>query len=141
MSLQKIVRLIALLVGILGIVFWILLLGSTDPYTDIMINIAKILVIVTAAVVLLFTLLNLVSHPKKLKKALIAVVSFLIVVLIGYALAKGNNIDLDEMAEKGINVTESTSRTVGAGLITFYILAILAAGIMIFSGIGKFFKK
>lgn len=141
MTIQKITKLIAAIIGVAGIVLWIFLLGSTEPYADIMINVAKVLVVAAAAIVLLFTLINLISHPDKLKKSLLAIVSFLVIVAIGYVLADGADINMQDMAKRGISITESTSKLVGAGLITFYILAILAAGMMLFTGIAKFLKK
>lgn len=132
MRLQKIISIVAILIGLVGILFWILLLGSTDPYADLMINVAKVLVIVTAAIVLLFTLVNLVSHPSKLKKALLAIAGFLVVVVISYVLAKGEATD---------QVSASASKWVGTGLYAFYLLTLIAALTMLISGIGKFFKR
>ncbi|WP_340075198.1 hypothetical protein [Leptobacterium sp. I13] len=126
------IKIAVLIIGALSIVLWFLLLGSTDPYSDLMINIAKYLVIITAAVVLLFTLKNLVSHPDKLKKALIAVVGFLIVVGIGYALADGEATD---------TTSASASKWVGTGLYTFYVLTFIAIGAMVVSGIKKTLTK
>ncbi|NER12737.1 hypothetical protein GWK08_04740 [Leptobacterium flavescens] len=128
---QKIVKIAVIALGVLGIILWFLLLGSVDPYTDLMINIAKFLVIIAAAIVLIFTFKNLISHPDKLKKALIAIVGFLIVVAIGYALSNGEATD---------TTSASASKWVGTGLYTFYILTFIAAGAMILSGIKKIFK-
>ena len=128
----KIVKILAILIGVLGLILWVLLLGSESPYADIMINIAKFLVIITAAVVLIFTIKNLISHPDKLKKALIAIVGFVVIVGIGYVLADGT--------AQG-TASASDSKWVGTGLWTFYILTIVAVAAMVISGVKKILSK
>lgn len=128
---MKIFRILAIAVGVVGLILWILLLGSTDPYTDVMLHLGKGLVYITAATVLFFTIKNLVAHPEKLKKALVTLVVFAVIVAIGYAMADGNT----------EGATESTSKWVGAGLYTFYILTVLAILAMAWTGLKKLIGK
>jgi len=59
---------------------------------------------------------------------------------VSYLLASGTNLDLQPFIDKGLNVTETTSKNVGAGLYAFYALAILAIVAMVLSGIKKLVK-
>ncbi len=138
---QKIAKIVALVLGVVSIVLWVLLLGKEDPYSNLMFYIAYILIAIGIAIVLIFTIMNLLSHPDKLKKSLISIVGFVVVLALSYVLSKGTDINLSEMADKGVTATESTSKIVGAGLITFYILTAIAAGTMIVSGIKKLIAK
>ena len=52
-------------------------------------------------------------------------------------LADGSDYQSYTIVDDSTELTESTSKWVGAGLYAFYILAILAIGAMIFSGIKK----
>ena len=90
---MNIFRILAIAVGIIGIVLWILLLGSEEPYTDYMLHLGKGLVWIAAILTLFFTIKNLVAHPDKLKKAIITIVAFLAVVGIAYAVADGTATD------------------------------------------------
>lgn len=146
---QKIIKIILILLGVLGIVFWVLLPGSDVPASDAMENtnvnamfyIAYVLLGIPVVAVLFYTLKNLASNPDKLKKSLIAIASFAIILVISYALSSGTDVNLDKFSEAGIDVNESSSKMVGAGLIAFYILAALAIISMLLSGVKKILSK
>jgi amino acid transporter len=146
---QKIIKIVLILLGVLGIVFWVLLPGSDvsssaameDTNVNAMFYIAYILLAIPVIAVLLYTFKNLASNPDKLKKSLILIVSFLIVLAISYALSSGTDVNLDKFMEAGIDVDESSSKMVGAGLIAFYILAAVAILSMLLSGVKKILSK
>lgn len=140
MGLYKILKIVALLLGVAGIIFWFMLLAKGDEAikatgegVDPMIYIAYITMAIVLAFVLIFVLKGLFSGD--IKKTLMSIGAFLVVVILGYVLASGSIEGLPEV--DGAPVTESTSKWVGTGLKTFYILAILAIGAMIFSGFKK----
>lgn len=137
----KIAKILAIVLGVVGVILWALIARSEDPSgsntIDIMINLGKYMTILAAVVALLFTLVNLVTHPNKLKKALISLGVFALVVIVSYAVSSGTDVDLTKMAERGIETSEGTSKTVGAGLIAFYILAAMAVLSMVVSGFKK----
>ncbi len=87
-----------------------------------------------AAVV--FPIMHMIQNPKGAKSALIGVVALLVVFGISYALAG------DEMTAKYANFISGpeASKRVSMGLIAFYILAIGAIGVTVFSGVSKLFK-
>jgi hypothetical protein len=78
----------------------------------------------------------LASNPAKLKKAGISVAAFLVIVLISFLFSEGVETPLKD----GEVLSASGSRWVGTGLRTFYILAVVAVGAMVFSGVKRFFK-
>ena len=130
---QKIAKIIAIILGVIGIVLWAMIVSSdsNDGAIDGMLHMGKAMTYITAGITLIFTILNLVSSGSKLKKALISIVGFAIVVIISYAIADSSEIR---------GASASTSKWVGAGLYTFYFLLAIAAGTMLFSGIKKMFK-
>ena len=144
MGLHKILKIVALILGVVGIVFWFLILSkgddaieATGEVVDPMLYIAYITLGIVLLFVLIFVLKGIFSGD--LKKTLMSVGAFLVVVVIGYVMSSGSIEGLPLV--DGAPVTESTSKWVGAGLNTFYILALLAILAMIFSGFKKITSK
>jgi hypothetical protein len=79
----------------------------------------------------------LFSDPAKLKKAAISVGLFLVVVVISYLISDG----IETPLKDGEVLSASASRWVGTGIRTFYILAAVAIGLMLFSGVTRIIKK
>lgn len=89
-----------------------------------------------AVAAIVFPIINIAKNPAGGKSALIGVIALLVVFGISYALAG------DEMTDKYAKFISGpdASKRVSAGLISFYILAIGAIGVTIFSGFSKLFK-
>lgn len=89
-----------------------------------------------ALAAIVFPIMHMIQNPKGAKSALIGVVALLVVFGVSYALAG------DEMTAKYANFISGpeASKRVSMGLIAFYILAIGAIGVTVFSGISKLFK-
>ena len=102
-----------------------------------LVSLAQIILIITVVVTLVFSLMNLATDSKKLKKALIFVGCFLLIIGIGYAISSGVETDLKD----GKVLSANGSRWVETGLRVFYILAFLAIGSMLFSGVKKILNK
>ncbi|MBH46135.1 MAG: hypothetical protein CMC93_05920 [Flavobacteriaceae bacterium] len=107
--------------------------GAVSPLVEL----AKIVLILTVAITLIFTLRGLFSDLAKLKKAGIAIGMFLAVLLLSYALSDGVETPLKD----GEMLSASGSKWVGTGIRTFYILAVLAICLMLVSGARKIFNK
>ncbi|WP_224487695.1 hypothetical protein [Robertkochia flava] len=138
----RIAKILAIILGVVGLVVWVMIARNDNPsqsgMVDVMINLGYWMTIITAVVTFAFSIWQLLTHPDKLKKALISLGVFALVLFISYAvLSSGTDINLDRLAQRGINVTEGTSKMVGAGLWAFYLLAIIAVVAMVFSGIKK----
>lgn len=145
----KIAKIIAIILGVIGLVLWVLIAradsdvvaqagSSSNTVVGLMINLGYWATIIVAIVTLLFSLVGLASEPEKLKKALISLGVFGVVVLVSYLIATSEGFNFDKMADKGINVSAGTVKWVDAGLWSFYILAILALLAML---IGSFKKQ
>ena len=102
-----------------------------------MVELARIVLIITVSVTLIFTLLGLFSDSAKLKKASISVGLFIVVIAISYLLSDGVETPLKD----GEVLSASGARWVGTGIRTFYILALIAISLMLFSGVNKILKK
>ena len=86
---------------------------------------------------LVFSLLNLASHPEKLKRTGISIGLFATVLLIAFLLSDG----VETPMKDGEVLSAFGSRCVETGLRTFYFLVIIAIGSMLFSGVKKLIKK
>ncbi len=149
MKVQNIVKIISAVLGVFGIVFLFRIIGVGDDEIKMLamegdygivsplVTLAQVILIITIVVTLIFSLMNLGSDSKKLKKALIFIGCFLVVVGLGYALSTGQEVDLKD----GEVLSASGSRWVETGLRVFYILAVLAIGSMLFSGVKKILNR
>jgi hypothetical protein len=71
-----------------------------------------------------------------IKRTLIAVGAFILVVVIAYLLTDGTETQLSD----GTMLSANANHWVGAGLVTFYMLAGIAILLMVLSGIRKLIK-
>jgi len=145
--LHKILKIIALILSVLGAIWLvrIILAGDTaitdsaelqDSLVTPFILIAYATIAIAIVFVLVFVLKNLFSSGSSLKSTLIGLGAFLAVVVISYVLASGEEVQLRD----GEVLSASASRWVEAGIYAFYILAIVAIGAMVFSGVKKLAK-
>jgi uncharacterized membrane protein len=88
--------------------------------------------------VVVFVVKNLFTNTSGLKNTLIGVGAFAAVLIVSYVVSGGDV--MQYKLQDGI-ATESQSHMVGAGLTAFYILIIVAALTMIFSGVKKVISK
>ena len=93
-----------------------------------------LIVAVLAAVVL--PLIKAVQSPAELLKSLYGVVALLVIFGIAYAVS-GSGVRPNWAV---VGVGEGTSKLIGAGLITFYIVVVIAFAGLIFSEINKALK-
>ena len=149
MNLQTIVKIVSAVFGLLGVVFLFRIIGAGDEEIKMaatsgdfatvspLVSLAIAILLITVLITLVFSILNLASSSKKLKKSLIFVGCFVVVTLIAYAVSDG----VETPMKDGEVLSANGSRWVGTGLRMFYILATLAILSMIFSGAKKILKK
>ena len=149
MKIQNIVKIISAVIGVLAAFFLLRIIGTGDDDIKMaatmgdfgavspLVELARIVLVLTLAITLIFTLRGLFSDLAKLKKAGIAIGLFLAVVFLSYALSDGVETPLKD----GEMLSASGSKWVGTGIRTFYILAVLAIGLMLVSGARKIFNK
>jgi hypothetical protein len=141
MALHKILKIVALLLSIAGIIFLAMIITKGDTVVsetgagvDGFLYVAYITFAITLLFVLFFVLKGIFEG--NIKSTLIAVGAFLLVVVISYVLADGTPM----LNPEGDTLSASDSKWIGTGLYMFYILAVLAIGSMVFSGVQKFTK-
>ncbi len=130
MGLHKVLRIVVLILAIVGIVALAMELFSGNGL-NLQLYVAYITLALTLFIVLVYVLKETFSG--NLKKTLMSLGAFILVIIIAYVLANGTETEMRD----GEMLSASGSKWVGTGLITFYILAILAIGSMIYSGIKK----
>lgn|SRR5690606_22470267 len=150
MNLHKILKIVAAVLGLLGIIFLVRIISKGDEaiqsaavdgdtaILDPMAWITYLIFGLTIALVIFFVIKNLFTNSSSLKGTLIGVGAFLLVLIISYAVSTGS--DASNYLYNGVAVTEGESKMVGAGLIAFYILIIGAAVATVFSGFKKLTK-
>ena len=148
MNFQKIVKIVAGILGGLGVIFLFRILGVGDDEIKMaasmgdygtvspLITIAQLILYVSVAATVIFSLRTLFGDPQKLKKALISVGFLLVVVGIAYVSSTGVETPLKD----GEVLSASGSRWVGTGIRVFYYLAIIAIGAMVFASAKKLTK-
>ena len=156
MKISKVLSYVVLAVGAVGIVLWFLM---TSSFTKMMeengvaearelplevasaaVNPLYYITLIVFGLVILVTLItvfsSLAKNPAGIKKAAIGIVVFAVVAVIGYVLAQG----VETPMKDGEILSAGGSKLVGAGLYMFYILAIIAVGLMVISGFKKLIK-
>lgn len=148
MNIQKITTIAALILGVLGLIFQVTILSKGDDVIEMdglagdfssvspMITLALVILAIVVLITVVSSLAALATNAAKLKKALISVVAFALVVVVSFLFSEGVETPLKD----GEVLSASGSRWVGTGLRTFYILAVVAVGTMVFSGVKRFLK-
>ena len=149
MKIQNIIKSISAVIGLLAALFLvrIILAGDEDikmaasmgEYGKVsaLVNLARIVLSLSVVITLIFSLRGLFSDIKKLKKAAISVGFFLIVIMISFFLSDG----VETPMKDGEFLSAIGSKLVETGIRTFYLLATIALGLMIYSGLIKILKK
>ena len=143
MGLHKILKIIAFALAIVGAVLALTIIAGDEETAQSMggnlLYVAYIVLGIVIALVLLFVMKGLFAG--NIKKTLMTVGAFLVIIVISYVLSSGSDLNLQPFNDKGLGITEAISKNVGAGLYAFYILAVLAIGSMLFGGVKKLFNK
>jgi hypothetical protein len=143
MNTQKIFKYIALALGVIGLILQVVILNQGDDTIKLnalsgdyglvstMVTLALIVLAITVSLTLIFSINNLASDSKKLKKALLSIVAFGVVVLVAFLFSSGTETPLKD----GDILSAAGSRWIETGLRTFYFLVFIAVGAMLYTGI------
>ena len=149
MNLQKITNISVVLLAVLALIVLGVIIGQGDEYIEmsamqgnfgavsVMINLALFVLLVTVLMTLVFSMKNLFSEKSKLKKAGMSIGSFLLVFIVAFVLSSG----VDTPMQDCKMLSALQSRFVEAGIRTFYLLTLIAGGIMVYFSVSKYFKK
>jgi uncharacterized membrane protein YeaQ/YmgE (transglycosylase-associated protein family) len=139
MELHKILKYVALALGVIGTLLALLIMSGSEGMIDNMLYVTYLVLAIVIALILIYVIKGLFAG--NIKKTLTTVGLFLAVILISYLISSGTDLNLDKLNEKGLGVTETVSKNVGAGLYAFYFLMVIAIASIFLSGAKKLFKK
>ena len=140
---QMIFKYTALALGVIGLILQVVILNQGDDTIKLnalsgdygvissMVNLALIVLAITVSLTLIFSITNLASDPNKLKKALLSICAFGVVVLLAFLFSSG----IETPLKDGDILSASGSRLIETGLRTFYFLVFIAVGAMLYTGI------
>jgi len=150
MKLHKILKIVAAILSLVGVILLAMIISKGDTVIDAayrsgggtsavdqMAYVAYATFGLILAFVVFFVVKNLFSNTGSLKSTLLGAGAFAAVLLISYLVSGG---DTTEYFDQGILTTESTSHIVGAGIVSFYVLGVLAIVSILFSGVKKLIK-
>ena len=149
MNLEKLTRIGCIALGVLGLIFLAIVFASGDDSIKMaaasgnygvitpIILLSQITLIIAVIVTLVFSLRAIAKDKSKMKNALKSAGLFLIVVVIAFVLSSG----VETPMRDGKVLSAMGSRLVGTGIRVFFILSIVAVGLMVFPGTKKIFKK
>ena len=146
MDLQKILKIVAILIGLISIFFLGSILSSGDEAikagessgtVNVFMYVSYAILAIAVLIVLAFTVLNLVSNTSAFKNTLIGIGAFVVLSLLCYfGFANG----VESPLKDGNMLSANGSKLIGAGLYLFYFLALIAGLIMLGFGIKKMIK-
>tara|TARA_B100001057_G_scaffold482595_1_gene558201 strand:+ start:5009 stop:5458 length:450 start_codon:yes stop_codon:yes gene_type:complete len=149
MNIQKITRLSCISLGVLGLISLAVVFVSGDDSIKMsaasgdfslitpIILISQLILIIAVLVTLTFSFKALAGNKSKMKSALKSAGLFLLVILIAFVLSSG----VETPMRDGKVLSAFGSKLVGTGIRVFYILTVIAVGLMVFSGSKRFIKK
>ena len=149
MNIQKITNLTVVVLALISLIVLGVIISQGDEYIEmsamqgnygfvsIMINLALFVLLITVLMTLVFSVKNLFSEKSKLKKAGISIGSFLFVFILAFLLSNG----VETPMQDGKMLSALESRLVESGIRTFYLLILIAGGIMVYFSVSKYFKK
>lgn len=142
MTLHKVLKYLALVIGVIGLIFLGRIVFTGDDAIKDSADLQASLVdpfiylgYVILGIVLLFVIVFVVKglFAGNIKNTLISVAAFVVVLAVAYFASSGEVVTLKD----GGTLSASGDRWVGTGLTMFYILAVIAIGSMVASGIKK----
>ncbi len=150
MNLHKLLKIVAAVLSLAGAIFLVLIIstgdlvieaayeaGESTSSVDNMAYIAYAILILVLGFVIVFVIKNLFTDSGSLKSTLIGLGAFAAILIVSYILSGGDTTVYKH--SEGI-ATETASHLVGAGLVAFYILGVLAIVSILFTGVKKLIK-
>jgi len=142
MGLHKILKIVALILSIAGIVSLAMIVSNGDDAVkatgeglDGFLYIAYITFAIVLLFVVVFVLKGLMAGD--IKKTLVTVGAFLAVVILSFVMADG----VETVMKDGDILSASGSKWISTGINAFVILGVIAIGSMVFSGLKKLIVK
>jgi len=148
MKVSKILKIVSAIISIVAVYFFVKVSTNGDGIEtgDIeavqsgvqgFMTFTFALLILILGIIVIFVVFDLVKNPAKIKKTVIGLVTFAVLIFLAYAMAEATEVVLnDETIEAG----SSLSKNVSAGIILSAILGIIAFGGFIFDSLKSLLK-
>lgn len=139
MDLKKLSKIVVIILSLIAIVFWTTVVMADEKEGGLiepMIYVAYVIMAIAIVLVLFYSITGILAKKGELKKTFIGVGAFLGVILVSFLIADSTPVPLKDGGE----VSSFASKMVSTGLNSFYILALIAIGLMMFSGYNRFKK-
>ncbi len=130
MDLYKILKVSAIGLSLLGIVFVLLILSDVLSGIDMILYNAYVVLFIIISSVLYFGLKNMFSDKSNLMTTLKMIGSFLGLFALCFIMASGE----ETLMREGKILSATSSKFIGAALFMFYSLIVIASGTMLFFG-------
>lgn len=145
MTIHKILKYFALVIGVIGLILLGRIIMAGDDAIEAsaseqqglitpFIYLAYLVLAVVLVLVAFYVIKGLFRG--NIKNTLISVGAFVLIIAIAYVLTDGAPVELKD----GGTLSANASHWVSTGLYVFYILAIVAVGAMVLSGVRKLIK-
>lgn len=145
MTLHKILKYVSIVIGVIGLILLGRILfedgdaieASADLQSSLLnpfMYVAYLVLLIVIVLVAVFVIKGLFKG--NIKNTLIAVGSFLAIIIIAYLITDGSQMTLKD----GDILSANAAHWISAGLVTFYILAGIAILAMLISGVKKLTK-
>ena len=126
----NILKYTALGLSLLGILFVLLILSDYLFGIDMILYNAYVVLFIIVTSVLYFGIKNMIGNKSSLMNTLKGVGSFLALFIVCFLIASGE----ETLMREGKILSATSSKFIGAALIMFYSLIIIASGAMLFFG-------
>ncbi len=131
-------RYIAIAMMVLALIFGALVMFVSKDYAGSFLQYSYVALLIPAVLMVVFPIRYYITHPEKIKQALFSIGGLAVILVLSYALASAE--PLNFMGSEEFDMSESTMKMVGGGLIAFYIMAIGAIVAIAYSEISKLLK-
>jgi hypothetical protein len=133
-----IAKYIAIAMMVLALIFGALMIFVGDDYAGSFLQFSYLSLLIPVVLMVIFPIRYYITHPEKIKQALMSIGGLVAILAISYMLASGD--ELYFMGSEDFDMSESAMKRAGAGLIAFYIMAIGAIVAIAYSEISKLLK-
>ena len=149
MNFQNIIKIISGVLGVLGAIFLFRIMNTGDDQIKMdasmgdfstvtpLIMLAILILTIAVFVTITFSLRSLAADTKKLKKSLIMIGIFILIIAVSFGISDG----IETPLKDGEILSANGSRWVGTGIRVFYILTVVAFVSMIFSSVKKLISR
>ena len=146
---NKFARIGCIALGVLGVIFLFLVFMTGDEEIKMaasvgqygvitpIILLSQLTLLIAIVVTLTFSFKGLMADKAKLRSSMTSFGLFLVVFIIAFLLSKG----VETPMRDGKVLSATGSKLVGTGIRVFYILSIIAVGLMVLSGRIRSLKK